>query len=134
MTMTERWTDHSWLVQISEDPAPVPDRPVSVCRINTRRGQHVLESMLADGLPVGPILVCPVHHLMHVLVDWREGCPMLRRVQALPGCSDFSFGTDTRHGRIWMRPQRTHPDTLTDFSVFFDRMHRPDQAAWGAAA
>ena len=127
-------TTYAWRIQFAEDPAPVPRRRISVCRVSERRGLLALESMIRDGLPVGPVLVCPFHGLVHVPVDGRDGCPMLRRTLA-PGCDELGY-QQGRHGRIWMWPRGADTDTLTDFPVFFDRLHRvpADLECWSAAA
>lgn len=123
-------TTFPWRLQLSEAPAPVKERGWTVCTLSQRRGILALEAMIAANQPVGPVLTCTQHQVVHVPVA-RRGSEHLQlyRVGIRPApkmCKHAgSAHHGPEHGRFWMLPPHC-PDarTVTDFAGLFDSVNR----------
>ena len=121
-----------WRVRPSEHPRPPSvlsrDLEWDVLSLNLPVGLAALESMQRQKLPVGPVLGCVVHRLVHIPVT-PSGRPFLERGMTVrpfnascPSDGGWSIGCS---GRMWLLPPWTEDDRLlTDFSAVFDEVHR----------
>lgn len=137
----------AWRLRLVAGPAPDPLPQVawSCLTIGWRQGFDALDALVAGGVPVGPVMVCPVHGLVHLPV--AAACadagsvlglgPLRRGVAA---CPPDGYGYAACPGRIWALPAaavspgaRGLAGGLTDLRLFHDQVRRT-AAAWRRAA
>ncbi|GAB3113460.1 hypothetical protein GCM10027160_17460 [Streptomyces calidiresistens] len=106
-----------WHVQLVEYPPPLTGGRADIVQTGSRLGMCTLDDMRKLGLPVGPVLYCATHLLLHIPVEagtahrWHVPQTLCR-----PGSTSCVVtGPETGGGRchrIWMTPHdSTHGRT-----------------------
>ncbi|MEE1927075.1 hypothetical protein V1J52_02570 [Streptomyces sp. TRM 70351] len=121
-----------WLVRCGEEaPRELRGHQGGVVQAPRRSALDSLSAMRQHGLPVGAVLVCLVHQVLHIPITpdegpwrWPPSTTLCRRRTTRCGAPDGSdLGYRPCSGRFWLLPPDT-PQRLTDGPALYDTLCR----------
>lgn len=131
-------TTYPWWHQFDVRPYPSPldSRPPWLAVVEpTRRGIWMLERLIADDLPVGPVMACALHDRLRIPVEASDvNSPLAARLTMTDQleCAREPYASPCP-GQFWMLPPHHSGDTLTAVGDLHDSLHRL-RAAWSRPA
>lgn len=119
-------TDLPWEVQIVQHSGPILDGDVDVVQAGLRAGLRAVEQMRVSRLPIGSVLCCLTHSLIHIPVERgmasRWSCPLTQCRPHVFTCTMAAYESAYRRCvRIWMMPP-AGAYLCTDGVVFHHRL------------
>lgn len=104
-----------WQVQVTDRASPAG--PGTVLTIHQGLGLRALAALRSRRIPVGPVVLCPQHGLLHIPVTRNPYGPVMERtgrarISETDSCPyDAGHRAGRRHDRIWLLPGDDHWQT-----------------------